>query len=189
VQALPPLSSLVNSRRGETVSIILTEKKNKVFFKFSDGTHFGALTMATTYPNLKSIIDQPSTFSLDVPREPFKQSLLRATSFVSTVASKRIVELELGAENIAIRANGDDNLSDTVAITCKGTKPTTLVRIGMNIDLLFNVMSSSHSENLTFGFNSENNPLVVTDQEGDDDDKINVKYVVSGVRLGNGAAK
>ncbi len=183
-QALQALTSLVAKKKGETVSVILTEKKNKVFFKFADGTHFGALTMATAYPNLKVITDQPSTFLFDVPRELLKQSLTRASSFVPSSASKRILELEIGAEMIALKANGDDSLSDTVAITYKGKKPAEAVKMGMNIDHLFNIASGSHSENLTFGFATSDKPLIVTDKEGDEDEQINVKYVVMGVRLG-----
>jgi len=183
-QALQALTSIVAKKKGETVSVILTEKKNKVFFKFADGTHFGALTMATPYPNLKVITDQPMTFLFDIPRELFKQSLTRASSFVPSSASKRILELEIGTEMIALKANGDDSLSDTVAITYKGNKPAEAVKMGMNIDHLFNIASGSPSENLTFGFASSDKPLIVTDKVGEDDDQINVKYVVMGVRLG-----
>lgn len=183
-QALQALSSIVAKKKGETVAIILNDKKNKVFFKFADGTHFGALTMATVYPNLKGIIDQGSKFRFEMSRELFKQSLSRASSFVPSTASKRILELEIGAESIALKANGDDSLSDTVAITYTGTKPGEVVKLGMNIDHLFNIASSSHSENLTFGFASDDKPLVVTDREGEDDDQIDIKYVVMGVRLG-----
>lgn len=187
--ALPALTSLVAKKKGETVAVILTEKKNKVFFKFADGTHFGALIVATVYPNLKPIIDQPMTYLFDIPRELFKQSLTRASSFVPSSASKRILELSIDAENITITANGDDSLSDIIAITYKGTKPSEAVKLGMNIDHLFNITSGSHSENLTFSFSSGDKPLVVTDKEGDDEDQIDTKYVVMGVRLGSGSPK
>lgn len=183
-QALQPLSALVTKRKGESVSILRPENGNKVFFRFADGTHFGALFMATNYPNLKPIIDQQPEFVFDIPRELFKQSLARATSFVPSVSTKKILELELGPDVIKLSANGDDSLSDTIAITYTGNKPAAPVRIGMNIDLLFNVTSSSHSEHLTFGFTSPEKPLVVTDKEGEDDEQINIKYVVSGVRIG-----
>lgn len=182
-QALQPLSTLVSKRKGEDVSIIRVEKGNKVFFRFADGTHFGALFMASAYPNLTSIINQKAEFIFDLPRELFKQSLARATSFVPSVTTKRILELELGPESIKLIANGDDSLSDSVAITYNGPKPTNPIRLGMNIDMLFNVTTSSHSENLTFGFTSAEKPLIVTDKEGEDDELINIKYVVSGVRL------
>lgn len=182
--ALQALNALVAKKRGETVSIILTEKKNKVFFRFADGTHFGALTMATTFPNLKPIIDQNLQFYFDVPRELFKQSLNRASSFVNTLASKKILELEFGPDNLLLKANGDDSLSDSVAITYKGQKPEGTVRLGMDIGYLINIASGSRSENLTFGFSSDVKPLMITDKEGEDDDQINIKYVVMGVRLG-----
>lgn len=186
VQALTPLSNLVGKRKkGETVSLILTEKKNKVFFKFADGTHFGAITMATNYPNLKAIMEQDSQYHyFEVPREAFKLILNRASAFVASVSNRKILELEFGPEALSINANGDDVLSDQIAISYTGSKPPQSVKVGMNIDHLHNIASGSHSENLTFGFASDTQPLVVTDKEGDDDERIDIKYVVMGVRLG-----
>lgn len=183
-QALQPLSQLVAKRKGETVSIIRPASGNKVFFRFADGTHFGCLFMATNYPNLTPIINQSGEFTFDVPRELFKQTLARATSFLPSVSTKKILELEIGTDALKVSANGDDALSDSVAITYNGKKPEASIKLGMNIDYLFNVTSSSHSEKLTFGFTNAERPLVVTDQTGEDEEQINIKYVVSGVRLG-----
>ncbi len=182
-QALQALSSIVGKKKGETVSIILTEKKNKVFFKFADGTHFGALTLATVYPNLKVVMDQKPQYIFDIPREVFKQSLGRATAFVSSTATKRILELEFGSESLLLKANGDDNLSDSISIAYKKDKPQEPVKMGMNIDHLANIAAGSHSENLTLGFTKDDQPLVVTDTEGDEDDQIDTKYVIMGIRL------
>lgn len=182
-QALQALSALVAKKSGEKVSIILTEKKNKIFFKFADGTHFGALTLASVFPNLKTIMDRKSSFVLDIPRELFKQSLNRATSFVSSVASKSILELEFGPENLSIKANGDDILSDSIPILYTGDKPLSTIRLGMNIAHLVNITSGSSSEHLTFGFTNPDTPLTVIDTKGEDEETIHTKYVVMGVKL------
>jgi DNA polymerase III sliding clamp (beta) subunit (PCNA family) len=182
--ALTPLAALASKRKaGETVAIIATEKKNKVFFKFADGTHFGTLTMATSYPNLKPIMDRTPTYVFSIPREPLKQALGRASSFVSSVASKKIIELEIEPKQLVIRANGEDSLSDTILINYTGECPKESTRVGMNIDNIFNITSSSKSEQLTFGYSKSNEPLVITDTIGDEEEKMNIKYVMMGVRL------
>lgn len=182
-QALGPLGSLSSKKRGETVSLILTENKNKVFFKFADGTHFGALTMATNYPNLESVINHQHTYHFDIPKEPLKQCLARASFFVNSSKNKNVVELEFGQEALIVKANGDDSLSDTLPITYKGKKPETPFKVGLNIKHLFNIASSSNSENLTLGFTKEDSPISVIDHEGEDDDRIYIQYVVMCVRL------
>lgn len=181
--ALQALNSLVTKKNGETVSIIVTDNKNKVYFRFADGTHFGALTMATPFPNLKPVIDQETTFVFDISRELFKKSLSRASFFVSSATSKKTLELEFGSEKLDIKANGDDILSDNLPIIYKGKPPTSPIKLGMNIAHLLNITSSSQSKDLTIGFTGPTNPLTISDTDNEEDDKINVKYVVMGVRL------
>lgn len=182
-QTLQALSQLTSKKKGETVSILMPEKKNKVYFKFADDTYYGVLTLASQYPNLRPIVEQTPEFTFDISRESLKHALDRANAFVSSAATKKILELEFCSDAMNLKANGDDLLSDYIGITYKGNKPTKTVRLGMNIDHLINITSGSHSEFLSFGFTKEDSPLVVTDTEGDDDDLINVKYIVMGVRL------
>lgn len=182
--ALHPLAGITSKRKkGETVSVILGANRNKVFFKFADGTHFGTTTMATQYPNLRPVMDQPTQYRFTIGRERLNQALSRASAYVSSADTKKTIELEIGTEWLSIRANGDDSLSDQLDISFDGGKPTEAIRLGMNINHLLNIASGSRSENLTFGFTSTNKPLVITDSEGTDDEKIDVKYVVMGVRI------
>lgn len=186
--ALQALKTIVAKRKGEDIGIIVV--KNKVFFRCADGTHLGALLPAFTYPNLKPIINQDVKFSFSVPREILKQSLTRAGFFVSSGTTSKALELEIG-ETLALKANGDDSLTDSIAISYIGTKPDTkeAIKLGMNINYLLSIASASRSETLTFGFVKEDKPLVITDQESEDDEQINIKYVVMGVRLSNAISK
>lgn len=181
--SLPVLKSLTTKRKGETVSIILNENKSKVFFKFSDGTYFGSQVLVTKYPNMDFVFDQKSDYYAEVPRESFKQSLVRASSFVTSTSSKKVLEIEFDRSKVSLRANGDEPLSDEISITYKGEEPPDAVKMAMNIDYLASIAAGSKSENLTFGFGKDDQPLVMTDHTGEDDDQINVKYVVMGVRL------
>lgn len=180
--SLPVLKSLAAKRKGESVSIIVNENKSKVFFKFSDGTYFGSQVMVTKYPNMDFVFDAAPTYYADVPRESFKQSLVRANSFVTSTSSKKVLELEFDGTKMSLRANGDEPLSDEISITYKGEQPPAAVKMAMNIDYLASIAAGSKSENLTFGFSKDDQPLIMIDRTGEDDDQINIKYVVMGIR-------
>ena len=121
--ALSPLQTIVNKRQGkETVDIVVL--KNKVFFRFADGTRFGALTMTTQYPNLRPIIDQALVFSFEVQTDALKHSLNRTSNFVPSTATKRILEVEFGNDKVTLRANGDGNFVESVPVNYKSSKPT-----------------------------------------------------------------
>lgn len=185
--ALQALKTILTARKkGETVDIIVT--KNKVYFRCADGTHLGILIPVIKYPNIREIINQKTLFSFDVPKESFKQTLNRANAVLSW-SSNKTLELEFSEDNLSIKANGTDNLTDSITITYKKDKPAKAVTVGMNTNYLLNIVNHSNSENLTISFSTEDTPLVITDQIGDDvDEQINVKYVVMGVKL-NGKAK
>lgn len=182
-QTLQALSTLSKKKKGETVSVIMTEKKNKVYFKFADDTYYGVLTMSCQYPNLRGVMDQKPTYEFEIPRKMLTLTLGRANAFVASNLSKKILEIELSGDSMNIKANGDDPLSDSIGITYKGAKPSSPVKLGINISHLMDIAAGSESEHLSFGFSKENEPMVVTDQQGEDDEAINVKYVVMGARL------
>lgn len=182
-QSLAPLTSIATKKVGESVSVILTPNRNRVFFKFADGTHFGSMTMATNYPNLNPVIDQQVSYKFKVGRESLKQVLTRAGAFAG-VGSKRTIEIDLTEDHLQVNAIGDDSLSDQIPITYESIVPTGPIKLGMNLDRLFNIAASSKSESLILGFTDPQKPLIVLDSEGDEDDRINVKYVMAGVRLG-----
>lgn len=183
--AIPALSALVTRSKKQTVDVILTPELNKVVFKFADGTYFGALTRSTAYPNMKPVIDQTPKYTFEVSRDTFTKALNRANFFVPSASTKKILELEFGTEKMSLYANGTETLSDDLDIEYKGAKPKDPIKIGMNISHLANIASGSDSSHLTFGFTQENAPLIVTDKNGEDDDRIDIKYVVMGVRLGS----
>jgi len=181
--ALQPLSSLVARKKGESVAIIRPPQGNKTFFKFADGTHLGVLTMPIAYPNLTPILNQEMEYYFDVNRESFKQSLGRASSFVPSASTKQILGLDISGQAIQVLANGDDILSDEVPVEYTGKKPASPVRLGININYLTNIVASSHSDKLTFGFSNSEKPIIVLDKVGEEDEVINIKYVVAGVRI------
>lgn len=181
--ALQALSTLATKKNGETVSIIVTDKKNKIFFRFADGTHFGALTAATLFPNLKSVVDQKTSFLFTIPRDLLKQSLTRASFFVSSVATKSTLEMEFEKDKLNIRAKGDDVLSDSIPIIYEGVKPEAPVKLGMNISHLVNVTNSSSSNTLGLGFTGSANPLIVIDKDIKDDEELDIRYVIMGTRI------
>lgn len=188
--SLQALRTILSKRKdGETIDIILT--KNKVFFRCADGTHMGAMIAATPYPNIRPITSQNTQYMIDVPRDLFKQSLNRASSALAwSITNKKTIELEFDVDKLLLKINGSDNLSDTIDISYKNGKPTTAIRVGMNINYLINIVSTSTSENITIGFTSEDKPLIVIDKiEPDSDEQIDVKYIVMGVRLANGQSK
>lgn len=183
--ALAPLQTIVNKRAGkETVDIVVL--KNKVFFRFADGTRFGALTMTTQYPNLKPIIDQAMVHTFEVATDQLKHSLNRTSNFLPSSTTKRTLEVEFGGDAIILRANGDGSFVESVPVTYGNSKPDGIVRMGFDISYLFDIVSNSQSPSLTFGFSKDTAPLVVLDSNKvtDEDDKITTKYVVMGVRLG-----
>jgi DNA polymerase III sliding clamp (beta) subunit (PCNA family) len=183
--ALQPLQSIVAKRNGkENVDIVVL--KNKVYFRFADGTRFGALTMSTQYPNLRPVIDQSLAFTFEIPTEGLKHSLNRTSNFVPTSSTKRILEVEFGDDKLTLRANGEGSFVEALPITYKLAKPEVPVKMGFDIQYLFDIVSNSQSPNLTFGFSKDTAPLVVIDNNKveDDDDVINTKYVVMGVRIG-----
>ena len=183
--ALQPLQSIVAKRNGkESVDIVVLQ--NKVYFRFADGTRFGALTMATQYPNLRSVIDNATVFSFEVQTDILKHSLTRTSNFIPTGAKNRTLEVEFGDDKVTLRASQDGVFVESVPVTYKGSKPNAPVKMGFDIQYLFDIVSNSQSSLLTFGFSKDTAPIVVTDQNKttDDDEKINTKYVVMGVRLG-----
>lgn len=183
VGALPALKGLANKRKkGETVRIIPTANQNKVFFRFADDTYFGSLVMITQYPNLKTVIDQKLQYTVEVPRESFGQSLTRAGSFVSSAATKKIIELEFSKDEMVLCTKGDEPLTDKIAIKYIGGHPEEAVKLGMNIDYLASIASSSQSEFLTLQFTKEDKPLIITDMIGEEEERIDIKYVVMGIR-------
>lgn len=184
-QVLQSLYTIAAKKKGESVSIIQTEKKNKLFCKFADGTHFGALTAAIPYPNIKPIFEQTPDYVFEISREALQASLSRANSFMPSSTTKEVLEIELTGETIAIKANGDDCLDDTLDIKYKGNKPKEAIRLGMNVNHLLNITASSHSEILTIGFTSPEKPMIITDIEGDEEEQLHIKYVVMGARIDN----
>lgn len=176
---------LAKRKKGETIDIITT--KNKVYFRCAEGTHLGALIPVIQYPDVKRVLNQTTKYSFEISRELFKQSLVRADSFLSSDTNKKVLELEFDAENLILKASGEENLTDFISISYKDDKPTESVKIGMNINYLTSIAAGSKSETLTFGFATEDKPLIVTDTtELDTDEQINVKYVIMGIKL-NGA--
>lgn len=182
--ALQSLLTIATKRKaGETVSIIPTENKNKVFFRFADGTHFGTLTLSTQYPNLKPVLDRKTDYTFEVPKEELKQSLTRAAAFTASSSDLSVIELEISNEALVLRANGNDKLSDSISITHKVGKPEQPTKLGMNIKNLLNVISVSKSEFVTLSYSKENEPLIIEDTSGEEDEKISIKYVMMGVKL------
>lgn len=182
-QALAPLSGLVAKKTLQTIDIILSGS-NRVFFKFADGTYFGTLTQATNYPNLKTIINQVPKYRFEIVREELKSTLMRAKSFVNQETTVKSLELEFGLDTLNISANGQDALTDEIGITYTGEKPVSKMRIGVDINYLINILAGSRSEKLTLGFTSDTSPIMVQDTEGEDDDLLNIKYIVMGIKLG-----
>jgi DNA polymerase III sliding clamp (beta) subunit (PCNA family) len=182
-QALPPLAGLVAKKTLQTIDIIISGS-NRVFFKFADGTYFGTLTQATNYPNLKTIVSQVPKYKFEIVREELKSTLMRAKSFVNQETTIKSLELEFNQESLIISANGQDPFTDEIGISYIGDKPESKVRIGVDINYLINIIAGSNSEKLTLGFTSDTSPVMVQDTKGEDDDLLNIKYIVMGIKLG-----
>lgn len=183
--SLPGLSALLNRKRGEDAKIVLSDTGNKIGFKFGD-TFFGSLTMASSFPNLETIFDskEKHKYSFTIDKESFKQALIRCSSFVSI---DKVLELELAPSSITIKANGDDTISDQIDVVYAGEKPTDTIKFGMGLAHMTNIVSSSKSLNITVGATKNDRPLLITDKHIDDDDnELDISYVVMGIRVGNG---
>lgn len=182
--ALASLKSILSKRKhGETVGILVN--KNKVIFRCSDGTHFGVLVPGLQYPQLRMIVDQTASYTVNAPKEDLKKALARAASVLSWSDNKKTLELKMTAESIIINACGSYNLTDTIPVSYVKDKPAKDVRLGVNVDYLLSIVNGSNSEKLAIGFSSDDKPLIVTDKcNPDDDEQIDIKYVVMGVKLG-----
>lgn len=180
-QSLQPLHTLAARKKGETVGIVINDQRSRAVFKFPDGTLFSSMTMSTQYPNIRPIACMEPEFSCSLNREELKKALDRASAFIGT---NKVIELGINDENMSIYANGDDSLSDQVSLTYTNKKPGAAVRLGISIDYLSNIASSSHNTDLSFGFTSQDKPIMISDHEGEDEERIDIKYVMMGVRLG-----
>lgn len=196
IKALDTLKTLTKERPGETVCIHNTNKEDidfigTVYFTFKDGTQYGCVSPRIHYPNLKPVFDAcPSqeAYCAKVPLDKLKASLSRLDPLTSKSNSKRIIEPHFSKDQLTLVARGDEPATDDIPITYEGKTPNKVVKQAYNIGYLQNIAARVNSNTLTL-FISEHKEgakyvdLTVTDHEGEDAERIDIKYVVMGVRV------
>lgn len=138
-----------------------------------NGTDFWFIPTERKYPNYDTVIPQKSTWTLNIQRTLFKQSLDRISLFTDV---HNIIRMDTRKDSIILSGKDKDfSLQATETLPCE--YQGTPMKIGIRIKNMDEILSSMKSRSVVMCGRKPDEPVIITPGEPSKDEEVTILFM------------